>query len=157
MPLFQHSWITTTGKVPENVVDNAHSLFSHYGIIINWLSNANKLLMYILIFLHLMFVFSISHINKLYLQIVKQILLIFNTINFIFQLRILVSVNWKFCDASLWLMYEQQWPHVAIASGMHVSGSTKGTHLSPWQEYKNVKWFPLWFIIVIFLFVLKQC
>lgn len=30
-------------------------------------------------------------------------------------------------------------------------------HTSSWQEYKTIKLCPLWFIIVIFLFVLKQC
>lgn len=84
----------------------------------------------------------------------NRFLLMYNMTNFIFQSHILVSVNWKFCDSSLWLLYEQQWPHVAVASGIHVSGNTKGTHLSSWQEYKNMKCCPLWYYIY-FSFCLK--
>lgn len=76
-----------------------------------------------------MFVFSIFHVNKISLHTVKHRFLLMNkTDNFIFQSHILVSVKSKFCDLSIWLMYEQQWPHVAIALGIHVSGSTKGTY-----------------------------
>lgn len=126
----QHSWITTTEKVPENIVDTSHALFSCYEKIFSCFSNAKKLLMYILCFIHIMLVFIISHVNKISSQIVKHsFLLVYNATNFIFQSHILVSVNWKFCNSSLWLMYEQQWPHVAIASGIYVSGSTKGTHI----------------------------
>lgn len=63
----------------------------------------------------------------------------YNTNNFIFQSHILASVNSKYCDSGLRFMYEHQQPHVTIASGIHVPGSTKGTHLSSWQEYKNIK------------------
>lgn len=86
-----------------------------------------------------------------------RFLLMCNTNNFIFQSHILASVNSKYSDSSLWFMYEHQQPHLTIASGIHVAGSTKGTHLSSWQEYKNIKGWPLWFIIVLFFFVLRQC